>query len=98
MIRDAFREFKVARLYTTGDGERWVANWRVPVGFILIELGYGCAEGPSIEETQRFLPEINARNRKLFEANNPEPKKKTRKSKRGRDMRSIVRARRAMAA
>jgi hypothetical protein len=98
LIEVAWFEYKVTRQVSTGNGEMYLAQWRVPGVFVAKELGYGGGQGPSLEENLRRLPATNRRNRRVFAILDRQPKKKLTKKKRERQMRAVVKARRAMAA
>jgi hypothetical protein len=60
--RDMWLEYRVTRQISTGNGEHYLAQWRVPGWFAAVELGLGLCEGPSILYTMTHLPDINRRN------------------------------------
>lgn len=48
IVRSAWLEYAVTRQVSTGQGEPYIANWRIPGWFKAVELGLGQGEGPSI--------------------------------------------------
>jgi hypothetical protein len=101
LVRRAWREFKVTRQVSTGNGEKYLAQWRIPKRFVLEELGYG-GHGPSIEETQRTLERTNAERRKVFDAAERERERQEQRARerqtkncRGKAMRAALKGRAA---
>jgi hypothetical protein len=62
--RDMWLEYRVTRQISTGNGEHYLAQWRIPGWFAAVELGMGVCEGPSILYTMAHLPDLNRRSRK----------------------------------
>jgi hypothetical protein len=91
----AFREYKIAGLYRTGNADVFLVPVEVPSWFVKYELGYGVGEEPSLGHTLRHLESINRRNLATFFAE--ELKLATRvarkaRKKRGRKARKAKRA------
>jgi transposase len=86
----AFAEYRITRQFSTGNGDDYVAVWRVPRWFWWAELGYGDGEGPSLEETLRTLRATNALRRKLHKAAKRGRSKRGKKSQLSRELRAVI--------
>lgn len=56
IVKGCWLEYATTRQISTGQGERYITQWRVPGWFKHTELGLGLGEAPSIFGLTRSLP------------------------------------------
>jgi hypothetical protein len=67
IVKGAWLEYAVTRQISTGQGERYITQWRIPGWFKHTELGLGLGEAPSIFGLTRSLPVQHAAARVALE-------------------------------
>jgi hypothetical protein len=90
LYRVAYGEYRITRQFSTGNGNAYVAVWKVPRWFWSEELGYGAGEGPTLEETLRTLRRTNGMRRKLYKALMRGKHKRAKKAQLSTELRAVI--------